>query len=270
MSASQNSKKRMKAKNKARLLLSVSILFGFLLNGPAGCFHSESEEAYRKAEGFWQREMYGLAAQEYELFASQEPDHPKAAQSLYKAGFIYAYYLSDYPRSIQLFHRLIALYPDSPYRLQARQGLAENYATRLRQYPQAIEQYQGVIDLEEKAGRDVSPYLYEIGRCYSMMGDTKQAVEVYEKIFREARRGEFADNAAYQIGFIRYLEGDWEGAEKSFRLLLKNYPASEWTFDGMVHLVRSLRKLKKEKQAGEVLERIRKQFPDRAAEIEAE
>lgn len=260
----------MRAKNKARLLLSVSILFGFLLNGQAGCFDSEGDEAYRKAEGFWQRKMYGLAAQGYEQFASQEPGHPKAAQSLYKAGFIYAYYLSDYPRTIQLFHRLIALYPDSPHCLQAHQGLAENYATRLRQYPQAIEQYQRVIEIEGKAGKDVSPYLYEVGRCYSMMGDTRQAVEVFERIFREAPKGEFADNAAYQIGFIRYLEADWEGAERSFLLFLKKYPESEWIFDGMVHLARCLRKLKREKEAGELLERIRRQFPERGAEIQTE
>lgn len=257
---------------RCRLLLSVSIFLGlalFSLAGP-GCRGSESEREYKKAEEFWQRHMYGLAAQGYEQFASRHPEHPKAAQSLYKAGFIYAYYLTDYPRAIQLFHRLIALYPESPYCLEAHRDLAENYATRLRQYPQAIAQYERVIDLERKAGRDVSPYQYEVGRCYFLMGDSNQALEVYKRICRETPEGEFADSAAFQIGFIRFLGGDWEGAERSFRFLLEKYPKSEWAFDGMLHEARCLKKLDRREEAEALYGKIRKQFPEKARNLESE
>ena len=285
MSASQNSKKRTKAKNRrriqsARILhgtsksraicgLAVSILFWVVLGclPGAGCSGADSDAEYRKAEQFWQRKMYGLAAQSYEHFASQQPKHPKAAQSLYKAGFIYAYYLTDYPRAIQLFHRLIALHPESPFCLQAHQSLAENYATRLRQYPQAIAQYLRVIDLERRAGRDVSPYLYEVGRCYFLMGDSNQAIEVYGRICREAPKGEYADSAAYQIGFTHFLEEDWETAEKDFRFLLEHYPESEWTFDGLLHLARCLKKLDRHQESAGVLQEIRERFPERADTI---
>ncbi len=270
MSASQNSKKRTKARNRTRLLLSVSMLFGVVLGclaGP-GCTGADSDAEYKKAEQFWQRKMYGLAAQGYEHFASQHPRHPKAPQSLYKAGFIYAYYLADYPRAIQLFHRLIALHPASPFCLQAHQSLAETYATRLRQYPQAIAQYLRVIDLERKEGRDASPYLYEVGRCYFLMGDSNQAVKVFERICREAPKGKLADSAAYQVGFIRFLEGDWEAAEKDFRLLLERYPESEWIFDGMLHLARSLKKLDRHQESTAVIREMKEKFPNRAATLE--
>lgn len=281
MSASQNSKKRTKAKNRKRvqpariLLLAiygpvVSILFGVVLGclPGVGCSGSDSDREYRKAEQFWQRKMYGLAAQSYEQFASQQPKHSKAAQSLYKAGFIYAYYLTDYPRAIQLFHRLIALHPESPFCLQAHRSLAENYATRLRQYPQAIAQYLRVLELERRAGQDVSPYLYEVGRCYFLMGDTNQAVEVYGRICREAPKGEYADSAAYQMGFTHFLEEDWETAERDFRFLLEQYPESEWIFDGMLHLARCLKKLDRHQESMRILQEIRERFPDRADTIE--
>jgi TolA-binding protein len=266
----QNWKKRTKAKNEARLHFCVSILFGMVLGclSGAACSGPESDAEYRKADQFWQRKMYGLAAQTYEQFASQRPRHPKAAQSLYKAGFLYAYYLTDYPRAIQLFHRLIALHPESPFCLQAHRHLAENYAMRLRQYPQAIAQYLRVIDLERKAGKDVSPYMYEVARCYFLMGDSNQALDVYERICREAPRGEFADNAAYQTGFIHFLGEDWENAERSFRFLLERYPESEWTFDGMLHLARCLRKLDRHKEARQLVREMGEKFPHRAAEIE--
>jgi TolA-binding protein len=254
---------------KRGLPLSVSIFFGAVLCCLAGtgCNGSDGDAEYEKAEQFWQRKMYGLAAQGYEQFASRHPKHPKAAQSLYKAGFLYAYYLTDYPRAIQLFHRLIALHPESPYCLKAHRSLAENYATRLRQYPQAIAQYQRVIDLERRAGRDVSPYYYEVGRCYFLMGDSSQALEVYERICRETPEGEYADSAAFQIGFIRFLEGDCEAAEKSFRFLLEQYPDSEWTFDGMLHLARCLEKRDRREESKELYRKIREQFPERAGTI---
>ena len=254
---------------KRGLPLSVSIFFGAVLCclAGAGCNGSDGDAEYEKAEQFWQRKMYGLAAQGYEQFASRHPKHPKAAQSLYKAGFLYAYYLTDYPRAIQLFHRLIALHPESPYCLKAHRSLAENYATRLRQYPQAIAQYQRVIDLERRAGRDVSPYYYEVGRCYFLMGDSNQALEVYERICRETPQGEYADSAAFQIGFIRFLEGDCEAAEKSFRFLLEQYPDSEWTFDGMLHLARCLEKRDRREESKELYRKMREQFPERAGTI---
>jgi TolA-binding protein len=251
--------------------LSVSIFFVAALScclAGAGCTGRDHEADYEKAEQFWQRKMYGLAAQRYEQFASRQPNHPSAARSLYKAGFLYAYYLSDYPRAIQLFHRLISVYPDSPFCLQAHKSLAENYATRLRQYPQAIAQYRKVIELERKQGQDVSPYQYEMGRCYFLMGDSHQALEVYERICRETPKGLYADSAAYQIGFVRFLEGDCEGAEKSFRLLLDKYPESRWTFDGMLHMARCLEKLDRREASKALYRQIREQFPERAATIE--
>ena len=255
---------------KRGLQLSVSFFFGVVLGCLAGggCNGSDGDAEYEKAEQFWQRKMYGLAAQSYEQFASRHPKHPKAAQSLYKAGVLYAYYLTDYPRAIQLFHRLIALHPKSPHCLKAHRSLAENYATRLRQYPQAIAQYRRVIDLERKAGRDVSPYYYEVARCYFLMGDSNQALEVYERICRETPKGEHADSAAFQLGFIRFLEGDCEAAERSFRFFLEQYPDSEWTFDGMLHLARCLEKLNRREAAEGLYQKIRERFPERAATLE--
>ncbi len=246
------------------------MLFGLVLGflAGAGCTGTDRDAEYRKAEQFWQRKMYGLAAQGYEHFASRHPSDPKAPQSLYKAGFIYAYYLTDYPRAIQLFHRLIALHPNSPFCLQAHRSLAETYATRLRQYPQAIAQYLRVIDLERREGRDPSPYLYEVGRCYFLMGDSNQAVKVYERICREAPKGELADRAAYQVGFIRFLEEDWLAAEKDFRFFLERYPDSEWAFDGMLHLAKSLKKLDRHQESAAVIREVRQMFPDRADTLE--
>jgi TolA-binding protein len=100
------------------------------------------------------------------------------------------------------------------------------------------------------------------------MGDSSQAVKAYERICREAPKGEFADSAAYQIGFVRFLEGDWEGAEKAFRRLLEQYPESEWVFDGMLHLARSLKKMDRHQESDAVVREMGEKFPNRADTFE--
>jgi TolA-binding protein len=152
--------------------------------------------------------------------------------------------------------------------LQAHNYLAENYATWLKQYPQAIAQYLRVIELERRAGKDVSPYYYEVGHCYFMMGDSRQALEVYERICRETPKGEYADSAAYQIGFLQFLAEDWEAAEKSFRFLLENYPDSEWTVDGMLQRARCLKELGRTAEFNSLCRTIRKRFPERAGDLD--
>ena len=96
------------------------------------------------------------------------------------------------------------------------------------------------------------------------MGDSNQAVEVYGRICREAPKGQYADRAAYQIGFTHFLEEDWETAERDFRFLLEHYPESEWTFDGLLHLARCLKKLDRNQESVGVHQEIRERFPERA------
>jgi TolA-binding protein len=228
-----------------------------------GCPGSENEGLYTAAEGFWERKMYGLAAQNYEQFALQHPGHPRAEQSLYKAGFVQAYFLLDFPRAIQLFHRLTVLHPESPYALQAHLILAETYSTHLKEYPRAIAQYERIIELQGTLGGETSRYYYQIARCHFLMGDRNQALGIYERICRESPGGDSADDASYQIGYLQFLEGRMEEAERAFRVFLEKYPESPWTFDGMVHLAGCLEKQHRGEESREIRKKIRERFPGR-------
>ncbi len=234
----------------------------------AACTGSAREEAYQKAERFWQRKMFGLAAQGYEQYALQFPGDRRASQALYKAGFISAYYLNDYPRAIELFQTLVSLYPECPYQLQAHLNMADIYGTHLRQFARAIAEYRRVIELEKRKGRDVSEYHYRIGRLYFQLGDARRALQVYERICTEMPRGRYAAGAAYQIGFLHYLRDDLEAAEKSFRYLVRHYPDSEWDFDGRVYLFRCLKKERRDKEAARVLKEIRDRYPARSKALD--
>ncbi|MGW8320412.1 MAG: tetratricopeptide repeat protein, partial [Thermodesulfobacteriota bacterium] len=85
---------------------------------------------------------------------------------------------------------------------------------------------------------------------------------------REAPKGEYADSAAYQIGFTHFLEEDWETAARDFRFFLDKYPESGWTFDGLLHLSRCLKHLNRNQESMRILQELRERFPEKADTVE--
>jgi len=246
-------------------VLDVLLLFVLVLFAAEGCQDDEEDDLYEYAQQFWDKKMYGLAAQNYEQFAFSNPGHQKAAKGLYKAAFVYAYYLADNLRAIELFHRLVVQYPDSPYRMKAHESLADIYETHLERYPQAIAQYQKIMELRARQGQDVSDCSYRMGRCYSIMGDNEHARDMYDRVLKESPGGEYADRAAYQIGYLHYLDGDFKEAEAALAFFVEGFPNSERAFDGMIHLARCLEKQGRDAEYRALIKKIKERFPTELA-----
>jgi TolA-binding protein len=249
---------------EGRGLTLLSLFFCIFL---AGCTPSQEQDLYSQAQGYWEKKMYGMAAQRYEQFHFAHPDYPKADQSLYKAASLYAYFLQDRSRAVELFLRLTVLYPDSAYCLKAHEQLAEIFGSHLKDYPKAIAQYDQLIRLQKRGHHDLSELYMEQARCYFMMEDWKSARKNYEKILKEYPLGSFADKAAYQIGYTHFLEGNYDAAERALRLFLESYPKSEWAFDGMLHLARAKEAQNQGMDSAEILERMKIRFPEKMSEI---
>ena len=103
-----------------------------------------------------------------------------------------------------------------------------------------------------------------------MMEDWENARKIHETCLRKYPRGGATDKAAYQIGYIYFLEGKWEEAERALRFFLKTYPDSEWAFDGMLHLARAKEEQHQTVDSDAVYNQIRERFPERAREIKKE
>jgi TolA-binding protein len=249
---------------ESRGLTLLSLFFCVLF---AGCPSSQDQDLYSQAQEYWEKKMYGMAAQRYEQFHFAHPDHPKADQSLYKAASLYAYFLQDDSRAVELFSRLTVLYPDSAYRLKAHEQLAEILGSHLKSYPRAIAQYDKLIRLQKRGQNDLSELYMEQARCYFMMEDWKSARRNYEKILKEYPLGSFADKAAYQIGYTHFLEGHYHAAEKALRHFLGSYPKSEWAFDGMLQLARAKEAQNQSMDSADIIERLKIRFPERMSEI---
>jgi len=250
-----------------RFLPIVTLLFFVWVAG--GCSSSDGpEDLYETARSYWDRKMYAMAAEKYEQFSLTHPDHPKADEGLYKAAFIHAYYLQDPSGAIARFLRFPILYPDSSYRLSSHEHLAEIFASHLKSYLQAVAQYDKLIELRKGSGEDLSELYFKKARCYFLMEDWENARRTHERSLREYPQGRAADKAAYQIGYILFLEGQHAAAERALRYFLETYPDSDWTFDGMLHLARAKEEQHQTLDSDALYDRLRARFPDRIDEIQ--
>jgi TolA-binding protein len=248
-----------------RLFLIIWIALAY-----AACGKDLEEQLYKKAQEYWDQKNYELAAEAYEQFAQLFPKSEKAPVSLFKAAILYSLYLQEHTHASQLYLRLLSIYPSSPLVKEARLNLADIYENNLNEYAEAISQYQSLLKMPHNDSSSPYRYWYNIGRCYFLMGEFKQALLVYKKITNEDPRGENADKAAYQIGYIGYLQGDLKDAIKAFRFFLDRFPNSSWTFDGMIHLARCYEKNHDESQAQALYSKITKRFPEKIEKKEVQ
>jgi len=238
-----------------------------VLNG--ACKESPEEGLQRAAQGYWDKKMYGMAAEKYEQAFRANPDHPKAEMCLYKAAFLHAYYLQEPTRAIDLFLGIPARYPDGQMRRKAHAHLAEIFADQMKRYPEAIAQVDQLMELRRPNGEDLCDLYLKKADCLFKMEDWKGAREACQRCVSERPGGPGADRAAYQIGYTHFLEGNYPEAEAAMRSFLETYPDSEWAFDGMLHLARAKEEQQQKLDSEALYGRLREQFPGRAARVGA-
>ncbi len=247
------------------LPIAALFFFAFL---PWGCTSGAEMDLYESARVHWEKKMYGMAAEQYEQFSLAHPDHPKADESLYTAAFIRAYFLQDPSGAVARFLRLPVRYPNSPYRSQAHEHLAEIYASHLNSYPQAAAQYERLIELQGVSGEDLSDLFFRKARCYFLMEDWDSAQRTHERNLQRYPEGQAADRSAYQIGYIHFLQGRHEAAERAMRFFLEAYPESDWAFDGLLHLARAKEEQHQRLDSEALYRQLRERFPERASALE--
>lgn len=151
-------------------------------------------------------------------------DEP-SVEALYKIGRIHHerenYKLADLAYRWALRH--------APQDAQAGTGLGEVLLHR-RQYQAAREQLQAVVDAHEKAPWRAHNAL---GIIADMQGEPEKAEQHYQQALRSEPHSAVVLN---NLGYSRYLAGNWAGANEALSAALRADPAYElaWRNLGLV------------------------------------
>jgi TolA-binding protein len=121
------------------LLLVISFL--------VGCGEKLTEEQMRaKAIEYENKEQWDEAIKLYEKIAKKWKDSPKADETLFKLGILYANNLHDFEKSIEAYQKLIDSYPNSKYLIQATFMIGYRYGNDIKDYDKARKAYENFLE----------------------------------------------------------------------------------------------------------------------------
>ncbi|HOT96405.1 MAG TPA: tetratricopeptide repeat protein [bacterium] len=109
----------------------------------AGCGEKMTEEQLRaNAADFESREQWKQAVEMYARLVKAFPKSPRADETLYRLGVLYANNLKDYQQSVDAYKQLIRKYPKSNYVIQSSFMIGYRYANDIKDYDNAKKYYQ--------------------------------------------------------------------------------------------------------------------------------
>ncbi|MFO7899482.1 MAG: tetratricopeptide repeat protein [Planctomycetota bacterium] len=185
----------------------------------------EAERARRmigSGDGFFTRDEYAFAAEEYAAFLARFPDHAEAPRARFQLGQCYSR-LKEYEKAAS---PLEALARSGPPKLLRAKGLYLLGQCRweLKQYDKAAEAFARLV--QEAPKHSLAP------RALYWKGDALYNQKQYEAAAAAARtliedypkNDEYVPKAWYLLGWARFETKDYRKAAAAFRTLVTKYP----------------------------------------------
>lgn len=223
--------------------------------------YSQAEAEYLQAmhtTGEGKQDRYEKAAGLFYSAAERWPDSAMEQDALYMAGEAY-YFSNRFPKSNDMFERLLQKYPNSKYLDRAES----------RRF--SIAQYW--LELDEKDHQKF--WEYNVTNSERPLRDQfGNAVRVFDKIRIDDPTGKLADDATLAAGNAYFRRGKYIEADNFYTDLRKTFPSSEHQF--RAHLLGVKAKLQAYEgpdysgdalvEAEKLIKQINRQFPQQAQE----
>ncbi len=111
-----------------------------------GCGEKLTEEQLQaNALDFENREQWKQAADMYERLVKAYPKSPKAPETLYRLGVIYANNLKDFHKSVDAYRRLVKKYPKCDFVIQSSFMIGYRYANDIKDHKRAKVAYEDFL-----------------------------------------------------------------------------------------------------------------------------
>jgi TolA-binding protein len=103
--------------------------------------------------------------------------------------------------------------------------------------------------------------LYEQGWANYKLGNTDEAVKLYEQVIAKTGR-EVAARAQYMVGGIQFEQNDHAEAVKSYFKVIYGYSFPEWRANAMFDAAQCFGVLKKPGQAAKMFQQFIDEYPE--------
>lgn len=164
-----------------------------------------------------QREQFELALLRYQELTTEYPDHPLAAEALYRSGQIFQHDLDQVQQALLQYLRLEHDFPHNENLLAAQREAAELTKNRLDDCGQAIPIYQRLAENASATGAD--GYLYEVADCYAREENWMQAAIEFEALLATYPQTARGEEVRFRLANAWLLSGKREKARQVLQQL---------------------------------------------------
>ena len=100
---------------------------------------------------------------------------------------------------------------------------------------------------------------YFLGRVFEADGKTEEAIKEYREL--EKRRGQYAEEGAWRIGWLSYISGKFKEAEKNFQSNIDRFKNGDLLEANIFWKAKSLEKMGNSLEATQVYKEVSSKFP---------
>ncbi len=214
------------------LLVSTLVFTGF---SPVQADDERVDAATKKlmaAQGLYQRELFELAAGEYEEFLDKYGKHKLAPLANYGLGLC-RYRLETYDQAVKLLAPL-AGDKDFDHREPALAVLGHSYM-QLDKPKEALECFDAILK-HYKDGKYVELARLNRGQALYLLDRPKEAKEACEDFLKRYEESGRRDSAEYFLAISQAALGEHGPAAKTLVALLKTYKDSPYQLDARLQL----------------------------------
>jgi TolA-binding protein len=135
------------------------------------------------------------------LLAADEPQSetdPKANNDrVYYENGLSLYKMKNNDKALLIFGEYLELYPEGAFRKDALRTMGDIYLSRF-DYQKALKYYQNLYQEYNSEEEGIGGY-FQMGICYSRMGDSKKAVDIFKDIIDTYPASRYAQKARTQL-----------------------------------------------------------------------
>jgi TolA-binding protein len=184
------------------------LAFLLLVSFSSCTIQSSTSNHYLTAEKLWTEKNYATSVAEFDRVVKESPNSAIGLQALWRASMTRTLFLNEPDEALKGFETFIERAGGSDLAPQARLEIGEIYYSKLTQYPKAIEFYQKLLDSHQFSADDESKFMYRISRAYFLTGQIKHSIAEIEAMCARYPKSAYFDRAQFDLANAWYALGD--------------------------------------------------------------
>ena len=169
----------------------------------------------RIGECYFASKDYNRAIQFLTVAIAGMTSSDEKGEALFQVGESY-YQFGDFKEARNQYQVFLSGYPGHRLHDQARYALTD--------FPKAMSAFD---ELAADSSRISQAALFRRGVAEKLSGSSDVARTTWESVLIRFPKGDYADNATYELGLLAYEAGDIPGAKAEFEKLIAEYPRSD-------------------------------------------